>query len=198
MPETVPPEGDIVVREPEPLPRLLDTLGEREIHARIDKALSMPGATVGIGDNNYTTFIGSSLICSYLGVSVSTRVESRIAADVDIEYVATARVLGPFGQMVEAQAVMAMADAAARKGPKLDRGQCANLAQTRAYNRVTKMAFAPFVFAPRPNGGKAPAVNTMDDMPGDGMNAELRATNSMPRRRCSPSRRCRRARTARR
>lgn len=176
MTDIVTPDGEIVVREPD-LPVLLDTLGEDRMYAAVTKALAYPGAIALIKSKKnpnrpparHVTFIGNALIASMLGVSVSTRVESRMGADGEIEYVATGRVLGPNGSMVEADALFSMADARTRPGGALDRGQAANLASTRAFNRVMKTAFSPYIYAPRPDGKDAPAQNTVDDADAEGM-----------------------------
>lgn len=145
------------VYQPAPLRHIVDAIGEDEVQERVADALSRTGAVANISGNDYVTAVGSQLVAQALGVSISTEVESRIAADGEVEYVATATVLGPFGQIVRAQSLYALSDAKKRPGKPLDRGQVAHLCQTRAMNRVMKQAYSAF--------WSEGVVNTQDDGP---------------------------------
>ena len=144
------------------LPVLVETLGEDGIHERVQRALDTPGAIQDLHGKPYIGFIGSAVIASKLGVSVSTgNIQSRIAADGVMEYICEARVLGPHGSIVAVECIMSLADAKG-SGMRLDRGQLVNKLSTRAFNRALKIAWGGYIFVGR-NGQPARVVNTIDD-----------------------------------
>ena len=182
------------------LPVLVETLGEDGIHERVQRALDTPGAIQDLHGKPYIGFIGSAVIASKLGVSVSTgNIQSRIAADGVMEYICEARVLGPHGSIVAVECIMSLADAKG-SGMRLDRGQLVNKLSTRpstAPSRLRGAATSSWAGTGSPRAWSTPSTTRGPRMTTRACRSRrvCTATSSMPPPSRIPRRRSRRRAT---